>query len=82
MLNQTWKNLLCTSDYWVIHTARDQDQDQDQEWDQDQWVLINHAEVFTLLWDRNKDLDLLFPIVPLPFPVLVPVPVPCSVIKP
>ena len=34
---------------WVIHTARDRDQKWDREQDLDGWVLINYAEVFTLL---------------------------------
>ena len=47
-----------------------------------QWVILNYAEVFTLLWDRDRDLKPLCPIVPIPFPVPVPVPVPGSVYIP
>ena len=48
---------------------------QDQE--RDLWVLINYAEMFTLVKDGDREWNPLFPIVPVPF--LVPVPVPCSV---
>ena len=47
-----------------------------------QWVILNYAEVFTLLRDRDRDLKPLCPIVPIPFPVPVPVPVPGSVYIP
>ena len=39
-------------------------------------------EMFTLVWNRKRDKNLLFPIVPVLFPVLVPVPFRCSVAKP
>ena len=47
-----------------------------------QWVILNYAEVFTLLRDRDRDLKPLCPIVPIPFPVPVPVPIPGSVYIP
>ena len=40
------------------------------------WVLIYHEEMFTLVQDRDKDQDPIFPIVLVPFLVLVPFPVP------
>ena len=35
------------------------------------FVLVYHEEMFTLVRDRDKDQDWLFPIVLVPFPVLV-----------
>ena len=49
--------------------TRDWDQERDWELDKGQWVLINYSEVSTLLRDRGRDLILLFPIVPVPFPL-------------
>ena len=63
----------------LSHTARERDRYRTRN--QDQWVPICHAKMFTLVQDRNRDQDPLFPIVPLLFPVPVPVPVLSSVIK-
>ena len=64
---------------WLIHTARERARYRDREREKDQWILIHHEEMFTLVWDRDrdKDQDSLFPIVLVPYPVLVPFPVLC-----
>ena len=54
---------------WYIHTERDRDWDRGRERTQDRWVLIYDAEMFPMVWDRDRDQDLLFPILPVPFPV-------------
>ena len=72
----------CKIDLWLIYTARERDRYRVREREQNQWVLIYHEEMFTLIQDRDKDQDPLFPIVLVPFPVPVLLSVPCSVNKP
>ena len=38
------------------------------------WEVQHAVEMFTLVEDRDGDQDLLFPIVPVPFPTSAPVP--------
>ena len=48
---------------WLIHTARELDQGRYREQDWEQWSLINCTEVLTLVQDRERNQDPLFPIV-------------------
>ena len=65
---------------WFIHTARKRDTNRygegDRNQDQDQWVLIYCTEMFTLIWDRDRDQDPLLSIVLVYFPV--PGPLQCE----
>ena len=40
---------------WHIHTARNRDQYWDRNWEQEQWISIYCAVLFTLHWDRDKN---------------------------
>ena len=67
--------------YWIIHTTRDQEHDRYKKEDREQWVLMYCTEMFTLVRDREKNQDPLFPTVLVQFPVPDPVPLLCCVIK-
>ena len=73
-VTETFPTVRDTSLYWLIHTARERDQEQ--------WILICCTEMSTLIQDKERNRDPLFPVVFVQFPVCAPVSLICSVNKP
>ena len=53
---------------WYFHTPLEEDRKRDRDLEEDQWILVCYAEMFTLIWDRDRNQEQLFPVVSVAVP--------------